>query len=214
MTKTPSSRYLWRTKARLTVEQTEEIDQYLLRATLFWNFMIDRLAPHIDAFLKHPVLDAAAKDLEEKALTIYETARQECHTLATLLEMGDKWRPYFSTIFALPDSVLKMRLFDLLSAYKMAHSEQGSKIKVSGIPRRKDASSTQSVRFGSDEFSIVGDELRIHSAYPIMLKIDAFKHAPVAEGLTLSVTRKPVPLPSKRFGPVEDTGRDHCFTLR
>lgn len=204
-----------RYKLTMSAEKSAMLEEYLSRTTLFWNLLIQYLKEPMDAYMAEPATPESRAKLYQEAEKFFYCLKTCNHSEC----VSSTWLPFMPKIMELPVDILHSRLVDLVEACVLADRTEGDP-QGSGIPRRKTAKSSQSVRFSPGQYEIKGDRLVIHSTFPFELEIPPKEDAlaelnQLPSQYSLAITRRRIAeQPHDGLGPVEDLDRDYVITLK
>lgn len=168
----PPAKYFCRYKVDLSAEGHASLDWYLHRAMLFWNHMVEQLAPKVMAYLYNndpsPAVDEAF-------------AEQVRATYVTLLtEMPGETA---AMIRELDTACLEYRLQDLIAAYADSRQKRRQKPPAAvNLPSTKHPLGRLSIQFEIDEAELIrvmtdpsATCLKLGAARPLHVDIAEFK---------------------------------------
>lgn len=202
-------------KTALKPEAKVAVDESLSRTSLFWNFMIHHTTKIVEAYLLEPTSTTSDLKLDQAFQAVFnclvkQKMNSECQAI-----IDPDWEKFLPTINVMKPSVLKNRLNDLIVSY---HRCKGAicegKPELSNVPRRKTTSSSQSIRFDSEDFMIIGSSIHVDTWFaPFILEVPNLEVSP-RKAYTLSITKKAKHKEPEVFGPTGVNDQLYTITLR
>ena len=199
-------------RTHLSREQAQVVQQYLHRTTLFWNFLLTQLKPHVDAYMAEEASEASDHNFLFAAKEAYAQAVGNWVPTDTT---GERWDHYLRLIRELPESVLMNRFDDLINAFALAKRDRVNKVeKPADLPRRKNWISSQSVRFDDKDLKVTADGVQINSVFPFSLEFPSNLPVIPSKKYQLSVTMRRIKSEAEAYGPMEHDDREYSITLK
>ncbi len=199
-------------RTHLSREQAQVVQQYLHRTTLFWNFLLNQLKPHVDAYMQEETSEASDQKFLFAAEDAYKQAVWDWVPADTT---GERWDYYLKLIRELPESVLLNRFDDLINAFALAKRDRTNKVdKPADLPRRKNWISSQSVQFDVKDLQMTEKGIEIKSVFPFSLEFPSNLPAIPGKKYQLSVTMRRIKSAAEVYGPMEHDDREYSITLK
>lgn len=214
MTETGSVPY-HRYKVRTKPEQSETVMQYLHRSTLFWNFICQHLKDDVQTYLKETDTEESSLRFSDALYALFEKVVNGSD-LSEDLEISDAWKSYIPKIRELPRNLLTNRFVDMANAYRLAKQNLLERSeRPTGIPKRKNNHSSQSIRFSPTDFKVEKGRILIDSVYPLTLEVDGINPSDFErKNYYLSITKRPAPKSISEYGPEDPLDPVYVVTLK
>lgn len=211
---TTANQGIVRFQVKLNDVQNEKLEEYHYKTTLFWNLLRAHLKDKFDAYMAAEPSDEADKEITAKAEAFFESFFVPDPGLLIL----PGWGEYVGKIKDLPKDVLRCRLVDLVNAFILAKKTNGSgEGSFTGIPRRKTAKSSQSVRFTPGMYELNGNTIQLLCHPRLQFTLPDWPVASrqaldaIIENSSLSITRRRIQEPpGASLGPKDD---DHLYSV-
>lgn len=142
-------------KIRFSDEQRELVEGYLVRTTLLWNYLVAHTEKEIKEYMDQP-MSARYDDMMSARLIELEDAIYDFNPESPSSAIEKEWLEYIPKIKELDEDLITSRVDDFERAYKLAKRDKVEcKLKQpTGVPQQKNERSSQSVRFGSNHFTL------------------------------------------------------------
>lgn len=174
-----------------TEEQKESVKFYLHRTTLLWNCMVFHLQEYIKEYFSKTPEEEPDEVMEKMLGLMYETlVHQKVFEIPYVIE--ERWQNALVKIRELPCSVMKNRISDMVKLYSVGRKrmlefgESPDRI----IPQTKNNRSSQSIRFGSGEYTIRGDTIIVHGPRRLEFKVPELDATAIQRNSDLTITSK------------------------
>lgn len=199
----------FRFRPELSIAEEEVVVLYLCRTTLFWNYIVQAMDKSARRYISQPQSEASTAAFLDKLAELYKSVVDGNGS-----DIHARWRTYIPMIRELPRSVLQNRIHDMAESYGTAKAHYGiPRENATKLPKVKTVSSTQSVRFDEDQYTIVDDRVIVKSPFPFDIQLPGLS-GKIEEGVkyTFSITKRRSN-PEEAIGPVSQN-MTYVFTFK